>query len=184
MIQQSQQATRFVLASACLGALLGSSGCAAMQAARQPSKKDLTVLMAGVPRTHVIAELGAPVWTEERDNGTIDVFAFKQGYSKGVKAARAFGHAAADFLTFGLWEAVGTPMEILADGTNMKIEVCYDATYNVEAVHIIEGQQALADPGWLAKVRRRKRLAHDPLPRPHDTVSETALAAAPPVDRH
>ncbi|MBX7072257.1 MAG: hypothetical protein K1X71_03850 [Pirellulales bacterium] len=129
-----------------------------MKAAHQPSKRDLSVLTDGVPRTHVIAELGAPVWTEERDGGTTDVFAFKQGYSKGAKALRAMGHATADFLTAGLWEAAGTPIEIMADGTPVKVEVSYDANYYVESVHVIEGQEVMADSRLLRwKKRQRQR---------------------------
>ena len=63
-------------------------GCAAVKATQQPGKKDLAVLSNGMARTHVIAELGAPVWSDERDGDIVDVFAFKQGYSKGVKAGR------------------------------------------------------------------------------------------------
>src|ERR1700749_1418432 len=80
------------------------SGCAALKATQQPGKKDLGVLNQGMPRTHVIAELGAPLWSDERDGDIVDVFAFRQGYSKGVKAGRALIHGAADVATFGLWE--------------------------------------------------------------------------------
>ena len=132
---------------ACAGlscALLGSGGgCAAYRAAQQPGKKNLNVLTVGTPRTHVIAELGAPVFSEERDGHEIDVFTFKQGYSKPTKAGRAMAHAAADVVTWGLWEVVGTPVEMLADGTDVKLEISYDQQHAVENVDIISGREVI-----------------------------------------
>ena len=122
----------------------GASGCAAAMAARQPGKKDLAVLAAGTPRTHVIAEFGPPVWTDPRGGQTTDVFSFKQGYTKPVKAARALFHGAADVATFGLWEVVGIPVETLADGADMQLEVHYDAEDRVASVSTIKGRTALA----------------------------------------
>jgi hypothetical protein len=103
----------------------------------------MAVLAAGTPRTHVIAEFGAPVWTETADRRTTDVFSFKQGYTKPVKAARALLHGAADVATFGLWEVVGIPTETLADGTDVQLEVYYDRDQRVASVSTIKGHAAL-----------------------------------------
>jgi outer membrane protein assembly factor BamE (lipoprotein component of BamABCDE complex) len=136
-----------VFAILLLPLLLGSfSGCAVVKATQQPDKKDLGILNPGVPRTHVIAELGSPVWTEEREGVTTDVFSFKQGYSKPVKAGRALAHGAADAFTFGLWEIVGVPVETLADGTDVQLEVRYDANRMVESVVVIRGEEAIGRP--------------------------------------
>jgi hypothetical protein len=102
------------------------SGCAVVKATNQPDKKNLSVFSAGTPRSYVIAEVGAPAFTEEKDGQRIDVFAFKQGYSKGAKVGRAFFHGAADLMTLGMWEVVGTPFEAIADGTDMKVQVTYE----------------------------------------------------------
>ena len=122
--------------------LLGNLGCSAVMAAKQPGKKDLSVLDPGTPRSHVIAELGAPAWSGERGGNKIDVFAFKQGYSKGARAGRAFFHAAADVFTLGLWEVVGTPIESVASGTDVKAEVTYDGDERVKSVEMIEQKEA------------------------------------------
>lgn len=122
-----------------------ASGCAAVKASRQPDKKDLGVLHQGVPRTHVVAELGRPEWTRERDGMITDVFSFKQGYSKGVKATRALAHGAADVVTGGLWEVVGIPAETLADGTEVQVVVSYDNLENVHAVQVIKGQKVMEE---------------------------------------
>jgi hypothetical protein len=134
-------------AIALAGLLLASSGCAAIKATQQPGKKDLTVLTPGTPRTRLICELGAPLWTEERDGATVDIFCFKQGYTKAVKAGRALVHGAADVATGGLWEVVGIPAESLADGKDVKVEVTYDDRRAVRSVDVIESHLA-APPLW------------------------------------
>jgi hypothetical protein len=157
-----------------LAALVASaSGCAAVMAARQPGKKDLAVLAAGTPRTHVIAEFGPPVWTDLRGGQSTDIFAFKQGYTKPVKAARALLHGAADVATFGLWEVVGIPVETLADGADMQLEVHYDAEDRVASVSTIKGRNALA--GHEDKIRvadrpERSQAAVGPVRGAHNTA--------------
>ncbi len=137
-----------------------AAGCAASMAARQPAKRDLAVLAAGTPRTHVIAELGAPIWTEAGAGQTTDVFSFKQAYTKPVKAARALLHGAADVATFGLWEVVGIPAETLADGTDVQLEVHYDRDQRVASVGTIKGRAALA--GQEDKIRVADRADDQP----------------------
>lgn len=134
--------------------MAGACGCAAVKASQQPGKKNLAVLSPGVPRTHVIAELGAPTWSEDRGGVTTDVFAFKQGYSKGVKASRAFAHCAADVVTGGLWEVVGIPAETLADGTDVKVSIEYDEDRVVQSVTVIEGEKVLNPRGLFSRKRK------------------------------
>jgi len=132
------------------------SGCAAVKATQQPSKKNMGVLSPGTPRTHVIAELGAPLWSSERDGTTVDVFAFKQGYTKGTKAARALAHGVADVATWGLWEVVGVPAESLADGSDVKVEVTYDDHRAVSSIDVIAGEDVINPRPMFG--RKRKRL--------------------------
>ena len=114
--------------------LISQTGCAVFMAARQPSKRNLSVLSPGTPRSMLLAELGQPVATETRDGKKVDVFSFTQGYSKPAKTARAVFHGAADVFTLGLWEVVGTPTEAVFDGTKMAVEVTYDGNDRVETV--------------------------------------------------
>ena len=149
--QSGGRATRAALWTLACSTLLMSSGCAAFKASTQPGKKDVSVLSPGMPRNLVIAEIGAPVWSEERNGVTTDIFDFRQGYSKKVKAGRAMVHVAGDVVTGGLWEIVGIPAETLADGTEVKVEVQYDFNRVVRAVHVIEGEKIVAsraDPDW------------------------------------
>ena len=137
-------------------AAASAGGCAAMKATQQPGKRDMGVLHDGVPRTHVIAELGTPVWSEKRDGETVDVFTFKQGYAKSTKAARALVHGAADVATFGLWEVVGIPAETLADGTDVQLEVHYTPEQIVSRVEVIKGDKAVNPPKLFARKQHVK----------------------------
>jgi hypothetical protein len=151
---------RVMALSACLltaWLACASTGCAVVKATQQPGKKNLNVLSQGVPRTHVIAELGPPVWSEERNGITTDVFAFKQGYSKWTKAGRAAVHGVADFFTLGAWEIIGTPAETVADGTDVKVAVSYDPSRFVESVQVIEGHSL---------IQPRPYISRSPLPPP------------------
>ena len=120
-----------------------TTGCSVFMAANQPQRKDVNVLDRGTFRNTVIAELGAPAYTEVKEGKKCDVFSFVQGYSKGAKVSRTVFHGAADVLTLGLWEVAGTPIETIADGNEVKVEVFYDANDTVERVRVIKGKDAL-----------------------------------------
>ena len=64
-----------------------NTGCSVYMAAKQPEAKDLSVLAIGNHRSRVIAELGAPIWTGEKDGDKTDVFVFKHGYGAGSRTA-------------------------------------------------------------------------------------------------
>lgn len=151
-------------ALACAAAVLfvaGVSGCAAVKASRQPDKKNLSVLHEGTPRAQVIAELGAPTFTKPRPDGTIeDVFSFKQGYTKGAKMGRAFMHGAADVATGGLWEVIGIPAEIWADGTEVQVLVTYDQDERVRYRRVFKGQEAFQEKrGGIARRSKAAKVA-------------------------
>lgn len=155
MLRQAIRLMLRTLACAAIVSMVGLSGCAAVKASRQPDKKNLSVLHEGTPRPQVIAELGAPTYTKPRPDGTIeDVFSFKQGYTKGVKMSRAFVHGAADVATGGLWEVVGVPAEIWADGTEVQVLVTYDQDEHVRYRRVFKGQEAFQD--GKAKFAQRK----------------------------
>lgn len=114
------------------------SGCSAFMAAKQPEKKDLSLLREGVSRAVLISEFGAPVVSEFKDQKRYEIFKFVQGYSTGVKAGRAFLHGAASVATLGLWELFGTPTEITFSGDEMAFQVSYDENDIVDEIAIIK----------------------------------------------
>jgi hypothetical protein len=117
-------------------------GCSVHRAANQPSAKDTSVMSQGVHRDHLIAEFGAPISSEQLEDGRKDIYSFIQGYSKGNKAGRAFFHGAADLLTIGLWEIVGTPVEGTFDGKRMNVRVIYDENDLVKSSEVL----SVSDP--------------------------------------
>ncbi|HEX8948570.1 MAG TPA: hypothetical protein VF790_06390 [Dissulfurispiraceae bacterium] len=148
MMQKTAWGSRplLVLLPTLLGIMLfASSGCSVYMAAKQPGKKDLAVLKTGTPRSHVIAELGQPVFSEIKNGAKADVFAFRQGYSSGVKAGRAFIHGVADVFTLGLWEVVGTPVESVATGSDLKLQVLYDESDLVQSYETIGPKEKEAE---------------------------------------
>jgi len=107
-------------------------GCSVVMATRQPGRKNLAVLKPGTERDVVVGELGAPVSTERLDGGRKDIYTFVQGYSAGVKTSRMIFHGVADVFSFGLWEAVGTPVEAIFDGKKITVQVVYDQNEKVK----------------------------------------------------
>ena len=112
-------------------------GCSVYMATTQPDEKDLSVLKEGTPRSHVIAALGAPIFSGEKEGRKVDVFVFKQGYSRGSKAGRALLHGVFDVFTLGLWEVIGTPIESVASGTPTRVEVTYDEEERLKTAQVI-----------------------------------------------
>lgn len=110
----------------------GQTGCSAVMAAKQPKKKDISVVAQGMPRSAILAEIGAPIASELKDGKRIDVFAFTQGYGTLNRVGRTLFHGAADVATLGLWEIVATPMEATFDGKKAAFEVTYDSHDRVE----------------------------------------------------
>jgi hypothetical protein len=114
------------------------SGCSVVMAAKQPGKKDLSVFSKGMPRTVVIAEFGEPIDVQKKDGKSIEVYKFVQGYSTGVKVGRSIFHAVADVFTLFLWEIVATPIEGMAEGSQMAYEVTFDAEQKVESAKLLK----------------------------------------------
>ena len=124
--------------------LLFMNGCSVYMAANQPDKKDLSVLEEGTDRYAVIAELGKPLASEEKDQRKIDVYKFVQGYSTANKAARAIGHGIVSVYTLGLWEVFGTPIEGAHDGDEVQLKIEYDENEKISNVVVFKGGEAVS----------------------------------------
>jgi hypothetical protein len=127
-----------VALSSIAGLALTLAGCSVVMAAHQPSRKDVKVFSHGVPRSLVVAEVGAPITIETRAGKRVEVYAFTQGYSNAARVSRSIGHGAADVFTLGLWEAVGTPTEAAFNGRRVVYEVTYDAADRIESVVVLK----------------------------------------------
>lgn len=105
---------------------ISTFGCSVFMAAKQPGLKNTDLFKVGTPRSMLLGEFGLPTVAEVRDGKKHEIFKFVQGYSGGAKAGRAFFHGAADVVTLGLWEIVGTPTESVFSGDDMAYDVEYD----------------------------------------------------------
>lgn len=133
-------AMQALLLATCL--LFALTGCSVFMAAQLPDKKNLEVLTPGVPRPVVLAEMGLPSSYEDRNGVRSEVYKFKQGYSQPARISRAVLHGTADILTFGLWEAVGTPPEYVFSGTETIVLVTYNLDARIETVQYFKGGAA------------------------------------------
>lgn len=83
----------------------------------------------------MLAEFGMPAATETKNGRTYEIFKFVNGYTAGTKAGRAVFHGAADVVTLGLWEVVGTPTEgVFFTGDEMVFRVRYDKDDQIDEV--------------------------------------------------
>tara|TARA_R110000765_G_scaffold206866_3_gene311901 strand:- start:37575 stop:37895 length:321 start_codon:yes stop_codon:yes gene_type:complete len=82
---------------------------------------DIAVLRSGQSRGVVEMELGKPKSFDIEERRAL------YDYSTGEdgSAGRAIAHGAADFLTLGLWEVVGTPVEAVQKHTFWSLSVWY-----------------------------------------------------------
>jgi hypothetical protein len=119
--------------------MVSTQGCSVYLAAHQPDKKDLTVLERGTSRQDVAAELGAPIWSEDRNKDTVEIYKFKQGYSKSVKLGRTLFHAIADVASIGVWEIPGTLIKKVGlHGMDTTAKVSYDAEGRVQTSELFD----------------------------------------------
>jgi hypothetical protein len=110
------------------------SGCSVYMAAKQPDAKNVELFKVGTPRAMLLAEFGLPTVAETREGHKYEIYKFVNGYSAGAKAGRAVFHGAADMLTLGLWEVVGTPTEGVFSGDEMAFRVRYDKNDIIDEV--------------------------------------------------
>ena len=111
------------------------AGCSVYMATKQPDAKNVDLFTVGTSRTLMLAEFGMPAATETKNGRTYEIFKFVNGYSAGAKAGRAVFHGAADVVTLGLWEVVGTPTEgVFFTGDEMVFRVRYDKDDRIDEV--------------------------------------------------
>ena len=113
-----------------------ATGCSVGMALSGKETKDTSVLTVGASRDTVIARLGPPQTTMTDSDGTlIDSWDIVKGNQPSV--GRALAHGAMDVLTWGLWEAVGTPVELAAGQEKHTIyTVRYDADSKIKNMSV------------------------------------------------
>jgi len=133
-----------------------NTGCAAVMATKQPTKKDLSIFNKGVDRSLIIAEIGAPITSEFKNGKRYEIYTFTQGYSKANKISRAVWHGAADVVTFGLWEIIGTPTESAFNGKKTSYEMIFDADDHLESSKLLTMSEYKNDSNSAAEIEVKK----------------------------
>jgi hypothetical protein len=112
---------------------IASVGCSIGINLTQPARKDLGVFEPGTPRENIVAEIGEPAWSGERNKQKKDIFAFKPGRYVLDKAGRTFVYLVWDIGTLGFAEIFTTPAEVATRSRVRKMEVIYDQDMRVVA---------------------------------------------------
>lgn len=105
-------------------------GCAVVKAAKGKKDADLSVLKEGMPRALVVAGIGEPVYSDKNT----DIYEACKGDESSL--GRALAHGALDVMTCGVWEVVGTPIEMAGDSDKKcyRLTVIYDEDNNVKEI--------------------------------------------------
>lgn len=117
---------------ALLAAAGGLSACSVGMAAAGKPAPDLAVCKVGADRSDVEAALGSPVGVQTLPDGdTTCRYQYEVGNDP--SPGRALAHGAMDVLTLGLWEVVGTPVE-LVQGKTYELAVTYGPDGKAKAI--------------------------------------------------
>jgi hypothetical protein len=109
-----------------------NSACSIGMALSGDPEPDLAACHVGAEEVAIEEELGPPVQTRALpDGGRECVYEYALGTAP--SSERAITYGALDVLTFGLWEAIGTPVEAL-QGETYRMTVTYDAAGNATAI--------------------------------------------------
>ena len=89
-------------------------GCSAIMAGKKQTHKDLSVLRIGGNRDDIVAVLGGPYQTQRFEDGQIkDTYKLVEGApSEEWKTVEVVGNGVLAVGTLGLWEILGTPLQI------------------------------------------------------------------------
>jgi hypothetical protein len=127
----------------CLALLLvlALAGCSvAMSASRSTYKGDPAMFQVGADRNLLESTFGSPNMTASLEGGkTKAIYKIDpEAHREGSKAAAVAGHVVMDVLTFGLWEAVGTPLELAAQDKFTSYILVYGPDQKVQSVEVIK----------------------------------------------
>jgi len=111
-------------------------GCSVGLALSGKKTPEIGEIKIGSSREEVEMHLGSPISSRTFDDQTrIDIYVYEIGTEPSGK--RALGYAALDVVTIGLWELVGTPLEIMKRGKKF-IKIKYDKNDNVVSLRTFD----------------------------------------------
>jgi len=120
------------------------TSCSVGMALSGKENQNSSILFPGVPRTAVISRLGPPeTSTLDEDGNYIESYLFVKGNEP--SAGRAIGHGVMDVLTLGLWEIIGTPIELAAGSESYtRVIIYYDSNEKIKNTQLVEVEKSKA----------------------------------------
>lgn len=95
------------------------SGCSVVMAAKGSHPPDLSQVRKGASRAEIELALGAAESTFRHERGSTSIYQFEADNEP--SPGRAVAHGAMDVFTFGIWEAIGTPIELSMGQTQVLV---------------------------------------------------------------
>lgn len=109
------------------------TGCSVYMAAAGDKEPNLGAFSIGSSRGQVEQQLGNAKASTSLENGDrVDTYEYT--LNNEPSAGRAVAHGAADVLTLGLWEVIGTPIEAGSQGQKRQVRVTYGSDSKVKAI--------------------------------------------------
>ncbi len=114
------------------------SGCAVGMAASGTKNLDTSMLSTGVQREHVILKMGPPeTSTIDEEGNYIETYLIVEGNEP--SPGRAIMHDMLDSATYGLWEIIGTPIELIAGmESHSRATIYYDSNKKIRDIQFEE----------------------------------------------
>ena len=115
-----------------------SQGCSVGMAMSGEEQKDTSILFPGSPRAVVIAKIGPPeTSTKDEDGCYTDSYLIVKGNAPST--GRAVAHGALDVVSLGLWELIGTPLEMgAAKEDRSRYIIYYNKEDEIEDIQKVE----------------------------------------------
>lgn len=108
-----------------LAVVPSAAGCSVGKALSGEKQPDLSVCRVGNMRSDIEVQLGHPISAATLPDGSQSC-TYEYQVGNEPSAGRAVAHGVMDVLTFGIWEAVGTPVEAI-QGSTYRMTIVYDA---------------------------------------------------------
>jgi len=109
-------------------ALIYLQSCSVIMAGKKQVRKDITCIRVGEHRDIIVQTIGGPDTSVRLDKGGYkDVYKIVENAgTAGSKTFAVAGHATMDVLTLGLWEIIGTPLELATEEEATRFILYYD----------------------------------------------------------
>lgn len=110
-------------------------GCSLYMRGTHPVYRDVTVAQVGTPRSTVLSTLGLPEKSEQLEGKRSDTYRiYPDAPSEQTNKNITVAYWIADSATLGLWEVIGTPIELATTSKPVTYVITYSANDRVESV--------------------------------------------------